>query len=63
MSHDAIEVTIYPNDDRPLSWTVEAVNSDGDGGIDVTIFGGPGSDVRAREYALWKYGTRLGSEE
>jgi hypothetical protein len=32
-----VEVSLVLNATVPLSWTVEAVNSDGDGGIDVTI--------------------------
>jgi hypothetical protein len=51
------EVSLVLNATAPLSWTVEAVNSDGDGGIDVTIFSGPTAEQRAREYARWKYAT------
>lgn len=36
-------------------YRVEKLNSDGDGGIDVTIFSGPDAEKRAVEYAEWKY--------
>lgn len=39
------------------AWRVEKLNSDGDGGVDVTIFSGPGAKERAEEYAKWKYPT------
>ena len=56
MDRFTVEVTLVANDTVPASWSVEAVNSDGDGGIDVTIFSGPTAEQRAREYARWKYG-------
>jgi hypothetical protein len=56
MTQFNIEVSLVANDTAPLTWSVEAVNSDGDGGIDVTIFSGPTAEQRAREYARWKYG-------
>jgi len=56
MAQFTIEVSLIANDTVPLSWSVEAVNSDGDGGIDVTMFSGPTAEQRAREYARWKYG-------
>ena len=40
----------------PNAWVVEKLDSDGDGGIDVTVFSGPDAEKRAREYAAWKYG-------
>lgn len=55
MDEFVVEVAIVLNTGAPLSWTVEAVNSDGDGGIDVTMFSGPAAERRAREYARWKY--------
>ena len=58
MEQLTIEVTLVVNDTVPLSWTIEAVNSDGDGGIDSTTFSGPSAEWRAREYARWKYGSR-----
>jgi hypothetical protein len=38
------------------AWRVEAIDFDGDGDCFVTIFCGPDSEVRAREYAAWKKG-------
>ena len=58
MGQFVVEVALIANDTAPLTWSVEAVNSDGDGGIDVTIFSGPTAEQRAREYAQWKYGVR-----
>lgn len=52
------EVSLVVGDTVPTTWSVEAVNSDGDGGIDVTLFSGPDAEQRAREYARWKYGVR-----
>lgn len=52
------EVSLVANGTVPLSRSVEAVNSDGDGGVDVTIFSGPSAEHRAREYARWKYGAQ-----
>jgi hypothetical protein len=37
-------------------WRVEAINRDGDGEVYVTVFSGPRSEERAREYASWKMG-------
>jgi hypothetical protein len=39
----------------PNAWRVEKLDSDGDGGVDVTIFAGPRAHERATEYAAWKY--------
>jgi hypothetical protein len=41
----------------PNAWRVEKLDSDGDGGVDVTIFAGPDAHERATEYAAWKYGS------
>jgi hypothetical protein len=57
MDEFTADVSIVVNTTTPLSWTVEAINSDGDGGIDVTLFSGPTAEQRAREYARWKYAT------
>ena len=40
------------------TWRVEAINQEGDGEVFVTIFSGPDSEARAREYADWKNGVR-----
>ncbi len=49
------EVSLVRNDVRPETWTVVAVNSDGDGGIDETTFSGPIAEARARDYARQHY--------
>lgn len=41
------------------AWRVEKLNTDSDGGVDVTIFAGPRAYERAAEYAAWKYGDAL----
>jgi hypothetical protein len=45
------EVTLMRNDVRPETWTIIAVNSDGEGGIDETTFSGPDAKTRAERYA------------
>jgi hypothetical protein len=42
----------------PNAWRVEKLDSDEDGGVDVTIFSGPNARERAAEYAAWKYGAQ-----
>jgi hypothetical protein len=57
MQTEEAEVTLVLNQSiTPRSWTVVAVNSDGDGGIDETTFSGPLAEKRAREYIEWRYG-------
>ena len=53
---DDTEVSLVVLTTVPVIWTVEAVNSDGDGGIETAQFTGPHADRRAREYSAWKYG-------
>lgn len=50
-----MNVEVFEKRDALGEWVVEAVDADGDGGIDVVIFAGPGPERRAREYAAWKY--------
>jgi hypothetical protein len=49
------EVSIVIYTTVPLTWSVEVINTDDDGGVDVTLFSGPKAETRAREYAEWKY--------
>lgn len=49
MEYDVAPDRVYPGD-----WRVEAIDRDGDGEAYVTIFSGPQSEQRAREYAAWK---------
>jgi hypothetical protein len=49
------EVSLVRNDVRSETWTVVAVNADGDGGIDETTFSGPAAEARARDYAKQQY--------
>jgi hypothetical protein len=46
-------------DARPITWRVEAYDSDG--GVDVNIFSGNDAKERAIEYAAWKYGYTHGT--
>ena len=50
-----IEAEVIENATTPRTWTVEALDTDGDGGVDVTVFSGPDARARAIEYANWKY--------
>lgn len=56
MLNAQIEAEIALRSTAPLSWSVEAIDTDGEGGVDVTIFSGPRARERAVEYAVWKYG-------
>jgi len=40
------------------TWRVEAIDTQGDGEVYVTIFSGPDAEQRAREYSDWKNGAR-----
>lgn len=42
-------------DSKPEQWNVEALNTDGDGGVDLVVFSGPDARQRAREYASSAY--------
>ena len=55
---DDTEVSLVIHTTVPMMWAVEAVNSDGDGGIEQAQFIGPDAEQRAKEYAIWKYGVR-----
>lgn len=50
------EVSIVVATTVPPSWTVEAVNCDGDGGIAVALFSGPEAESCARQWCAFKYG-------
>ena len=51
-----IEAEIAKNDTTPPSWSVEAIDVDDEGGIDVTIFSGPRAYERSVDYARSHYG-------
>ena len=44
-----LRVEIVANQSRPRSWTVKAIDVDGGGVVDMTIFSGPAADDRAFE--------------
>ena len=48
-----IQIEVEPLKSDPNSWTVEAI--DEDGGIEQTIFAGPCSEGRAKNYARVYY--------
>ena len=52
-----VEAEIALRSTMPPAWSVEAINTDGEGGVDVTVFSGPRARERAVEYATWKYGS------
>jgi hypothetical protein len=56
MQEGHFEAEIVQRSSAPISWSVESLDTDGDGGVDVTIFSGPCAHDRAIEYAAWKYG-------
>lgn len=49
---------VVRRDAVPEEWAVEAI--DDDGGIEMAVFSGPEAEVRALEYAAWKYDPRPG---
>ena len=51
-----LAVAVEERKDQPGVWTVEAIDSSGDGDIYQTLFIGPEARERAREYAQFKYG-------
>lgn len=46
---------ITRRDTAPNSWGVEAIDTMGDGAIELTIFSGPQAKLRAIEYAALRY--------
>jgi hypothetical protein len=51
-----VEITLVCATTAPMSWTIEAVNCDGDGGIAVALFSGPEAESCARQWCAMKYG-------
>lgn len=51
-----LDVAVVERGDQPGVWTVEAIEIDGDGDIDQTLFVGRDAEKRAHEYARFKYG-------
>jgi hypothetical protein len=51
---DQMTWEVFKDKNWPSDWRVEAIDHDGDGECYVTIFSGPGSEARAREYAEFK---------
>lgn len=49
------EITLVCATTTPMSWIVEAVNCDGDGGIAVALFSGPEAESCARQWCAFKY--------
>lgn len=52
----ALDVAVVERRDDPGTWSVEAIDVDGDGSVFLAIFPGPDSKTRAEEYAAFKYG-------
>jgi len=55
MALDRIIAEIVRCDTAPESFKVEAIDMENDGDIEVTIFSGPESADRAKEYAAARY--------
>ena len=53
-----MDVEIVERKDSPGSWSVEAIDIDGDGAVFQAIFVGPQAKERAEEYAAFKYGAQ-----
>jgi hypothetical protein len=51
-----LAIAVEERKDQPGVWTVEAIDSSGDGDIYQALFFGPEARERAREYAQFKYG-------
>ena len=51
-----LDVAVEERKDAPGVWVVEAIDYDNEGTAFVTTFGGPDAELRAREYATFKYG-------
>ena len=45
---------VTPSKGAEDEWRVEGIDYDQDGQVYVSIFSGPGAQVRAKEYALFK---------
>lgn len=58
---DDLEIALVLRTTKPATWSVEAMESGGDGSIEMVQFSGPNAEQRAREYAIWKYGVRAPS--
>ena len=51
-----MELFIFSDpDSRAEEWRVEAIDTDGDGSCEVSLFSGPGAEARARAYAAWRH--------
>ena len=51
----SIEVTVVERKNEAGVWSVEAIADDADGSIFQAHFYGPDAELRAREYAAFKY--------
>lgn len=54
--HESLEVAVVERKDSPGTWSVEAIDNQNEGACYVTVFYGPDSEARAREYFHLKYG-------
>jgi hypothetical protein len=52
-----LEIAVAECVDDPGAWTVEAIDTGSEGEIYQAIFAGPNAEQRARDYAVWIYGT------
>lgn len=50
-----MQVEVVERKDSPGIWSVEAIDYENDGVIYLTLFSGPDSEARAREYKEMKY--------
>lgn len=52
-----MEIEVVERRWPPGAWSVEAIETTGDGAVYQAIFVGPDAEARAREYAAFKYPT------
>lgn len=55
-----MQTSVFPDKKFPNDWHVEAIDTK-TGDIFQTVFSGPDSDKRAREYATWQESIRYSS--
>lgn len=55
-SHPSVSVEVVERHDAPGVWSVEAIDDANEGDVESVVFYGKESEVRAREYAKFKYG-------
>lgn len=58
-----IDIAVVKREDQRDLWSVEMIDHEGEGTCYVTVFYGPNSQSRAREYALFLFNTHTPTHE